>query len=449
MSHILLATPDHLHGLADRFGGNHGCTNEIDLEPPAETATEQGGVDLDLLRLETYDGGGRGLRDRLGLRRCVDVSRVGAHIGGAALRLKCGVRQHRQFVRGTNDFSRPLQRGGGVAIVADGAAVAGRRFAQPCADSVVVERSIGAGVPLDLHGAERLVGLPVVIGDHHDPVIGTDDVLHAGHGLGLRRIEARECAAEGRALRKGAVQHARELHVDAVDGSTVEFARGVEAFGGLADQREFFGRLQRDLGRHRQLGCRFGKLAEGQALATVDHRTRVDLERVRSYAPLRGCRLHEHAAGLRARLAQLLPGVTHAGAAAGDLRAEQVVGVHDADGCRLDADRLESHSEFLGEQLRERGVHALTHLGFIDKHRDGVVTGDAQPGDGLSASTDRRRFAAATESDAEHEAAAGQYSEFQKVATRVVGERIGFSVHHAFSFLSSSAARCTALRMRL
>ena len=30
---------------------------------PAETATEQGGVDLDLLRLQTYDGGGRVLTE--------------------------------------------------------------------------------------------------------------------------------------------------------------------------------------------------------------------------------------------------------------------------------------------------------------------------------------------------------------------------------------------------
>ena len=288
-----------------------------------------------------------------------------------------------------------------------------------------------------------------MIGDDHDSVVGADDVFDARHGLGVRGIETCEFAAQRRALRESPMQHARELHVDAIDGTAIELAGGVEALGWLADQREFFGRLECDLGRHGQLRRRLGELAEREALAAIDHRTGIDLEGVGRHAPLCRSGLHEHAARLCAGFAQLFPRITHAGAAAGDLCAKQVVGVHGTDRRRFDAYRLEGDAKLLGEQLRERCVDTLTHLGFIDEHRDGVVTRDAQPGDGLSASADSCGLAAATEPDAEHEAAAGQHSELQEVSACVVNQRVGFSVHHAFSFLSSSAARCTALRMRL
>ena len=108
-----------------------------------------------------------------------------------------------------------------------------------------------------------------------------------------------------------------------------------------------------------------------------------------------GSRLQQHGARLRTGLAQLVPAIAHTGAAAGDLRAQQRIDVHRIDRGGHNLDRVERDLKFFGQQLRQRGVNALTHFRPVDQHRDAILTVDLEPGDGLSAlGAQRARFAA-------------------------------------------------------
>ena len=139
VGHVLFATPDHLHRLADRFGGDDRCGNEIDFESSTEAAAEQRGVDLDLFGFEPGSGCSRGLGNGLRLGRRVEVDGIGTDVCGAALRLEGRMGQHRQLIGRANDFGRALQCIGGVAVIAYRTSGSGGGLAQPRANGLVVE----------------------------------------------------------------------------------------------------------------------------------------------------------------------------------------------------------------------------------------------------------------------------------------------------------------------
>ena len=191
------------------------------------------------------------------------------------------------------------------------------------------------------------------------------------------------------------MQHAGQLDVDAIGGTTIEFCGGVDTLRRFADERELGRRFESDFFGYGQFGSGFGQRAIAQAFFAVQHRAAVDTQLTRGDSPVRGRSLQQHGARLRPRLAQFLEAVADAGAAAGDLCAEQIVDVFGCDWRRLDTNGLECHAEFFGEQLGEGGVDALTHLGFVDEYGDAVTAVDPQPRDRLSAcAAERGRFAA-------------------------------------------------------
>src|SRR6266511_2918196 len=178
--HVVLARPDHLHRRIHRLRDAHGLGNKIRLEPPPETATEQRGVNPDLLDRHTGRLGGDLLRARLILRRRPHFAAVRAREGRAVHRLHRGVMEERYFVHGFDTLRGSDERGEGVTILARlGSGLAGERR-QP--GRYVAERGVRSLVPWDLEGLASLDGLPVGVGDDGDAALRANAprALHAG-----------------------------------------------------------------------------------------------------------------------------------------------------------------------------------------------------------------------------------------------------------------------------
>jgi hypothetical protein len=122
----------------------------------------------------------------------------------------------------------------------------------------------------------------------------------------------------------------------------------------------------------------------------------------------------------RARLAQLLPAVAHAGAAARDLPAEQLVVECVAGRREFDLDAREAHAELLGDEHRQRGEDALAHLRAVAEKGDAVVGADPQPRvrlDVAGFARGLRALRAARQRERDDEAAAKRGAGLEKGAT--------------------------------
>ena len=194
--------------------------------------------------------------------------------------------------------------------------------------------------------------------------------------------------------------------------------------------------------------CGLRHFAVGQRIAIrIEHLAALDAALGNVDLPVLRGGLDQHHARRRARLAQALPGIAHAGAAAGDLHADHRVDIRGAGRRRFDRDGRERHLEFLREQHRQRGVDALPHLGTVHQHGDAVVAADLEPGIGHAARRRARRLfpAAARQRNRQHQAAAGQRGHLQEIPAARVGRHEG---HDPPPSRASSAARWIALRMR-
>src|SRR6266550_7414549 len=142
------------------------------LEPPPETATEQRGVNPDLLDRHTGRLGGDLLRARLILRRRPHFAAVRAREGRAVHRLHRGVMEERYFVHGCDTLCGSGEHGGGVTILARlGSGLAGERR-EP--GRYVAERGVRSLVPGDLERLASLDRLPVGVGDHGNAARSAD-----------------------------------------------------------------------------------------------------------------------------------------------------------------------------------------------------------------------------------------------------------------------------------
>ena len=110
MRHVVFASPDEFHRCADRFRCLDGRGDEIDIQAPAESSAEQGGVDVHLsgrqARLQPRPPPARLLH----LGAHVQIAPVGFDIGGAIHGFHGRVRQHRQFVHGRDRARSAFER---------------------------------------------------------------------------------------------------------------------------------------------------------------------------------------------------------------------------------------------------------------------------------------------------------------------------------------------------
>jgi hypothetical protein len=448
---VVLARPQQLHRLAHGLARLDGRRDEVHLQPAAEAAAQERGVHAHLLGFEPRRGGGRRLRDDLDLRRDVQIAALGRDRRRAVLWLERRVREQRQLVIRMDDLAAPAaDRRQGVAVVArDLTAVlrGGGGRPETFADVRVVQLRVRAVVPGDDERIARLARAPPAVGHDHDTARGLHDVLHARQGLRPRGVEAAHRAAQHRRLRQRAVQHAVQPDVDAVARAAVHLPWRVETRLALADDGEVAARLELHVLRHRQLAGRLGNLAEAQPLAPRRHDgAALGTAAVHRDAQPRACGGHEHLARLRARGAQLHPGVAHARAATGDLRAQEVVRELRARRGEFHVDIARRDAQLLRHQHGQRGVYPLTHLGAVAIEAHGAIGADLEPGvqvHGRRGTRGRRgRLATAgRQADGEHEPARRQQRALEEPAPVERGV-------HARSFVASSAARWMPARIR-
>jgi hypothetical protein len=140
-------------------------------------------------------------------------------------------------------------------------------------------------------------------------------------------VDAHHLAADHGTLRERRIQHAGDLHVDAVFGLAGDLAGGVQPVQRLADVAELGRILQLHFLRRRQLRGRFGQRAVTGFFALIGNKPILRLAVRRAHAPLLRRGFREHGARLRTRDAQLFPAIAHRSRAARELRAEHAVDV--------------------------------------------------------------------------------------------------------------------------
>ena len=271
-------------------------------------------------------------------------------------------------------------------------------------------------VPRDLHRVDGRHGMPRRVGDHGHArraamvAIHLHHVQHTGHCGRRARVERLHRAAQRGAHHDARVSHARQRDVDAERRRAVELRRVLDAAHRRADQLELRGRLERCVARHRQQRSGGDEFTECGALARhMLHHTLRDGDLRCRYLPRVSRGAHEHRARGRAGLTHWKPEVLRARRAAGEhqatvahhfrrhprgraadqpivIRMERQSIDHGRDVVvdralrrHFRADLRPVGIEFVGQQHRQRGMNALTHLGLRHDHGDVIVGADPHP----------------------------------------------------------------------
>ena len=364
---------------------------------------------------------------------------VGHDVRGGVHRLHARVLEKRHLVDGLDDLAAGAQRLLGVALVARHLArLPGHRLVL-LADRSTGERGQGALVPRDLERAAALQRRPEVGGDDGDAVADLHDVADARHGLGGRGVEGLHLAAEYRAALDRGDQHARHLHVHAVDRPAVGLDRDVEAGDAfLADVAELVLRLQHRVLRHRQLRGFVHELPVHQSSSTrtMNDDTRLRFQLALRNVPLLRGGLLQHLAGGGAGLAPHLEVVAHAAAAAVGLVAGDGVRVELGVGRRLlDPDLAPVGVELVGDDHRRRGHGALAHLGHRVRDRHDAIAIDLEPLVGREDAGRLLRGGVQREAEADDEAGAERGAALEERAT---GD-LRVAVHRVPAFFIAAA----------
>ncbi len=292
-------------------------------------------------------------------------------------------------------------------------------FGQHRGDLGAVERGLVAHLPDHGQRIAALLGRPVAIGQHGHAGVDGDHLPHALDCLGCGLIEALWLDARVRRARHHGNQHAVDPGIDAELGRAIGLGRCVEPARGLAQDLEVSAGLEQRLFRHGLLGSQRHQGAISDLLAAGrDDLAALAAQLVGRQAPLLGGRCHQHLARRGAGLAHRRPVRPHRGGAAGGLHAEHGVVVGRVHRCLLDADQRPVGLQLFSDQHRNRGEHALAHLGRAADHRDLVVRRDAQPGVGRKGIALRGGGAAAEwqrEADGQGRSAGGDLQEFASV----------------------------------
>ncbi len=166
-----------------------------------------------------------------------------------------------------------------------------------------------------------------MVAHHGDQVVQLHDLAHAGDRLGLAVVHAGDLPPHHRARGQGGDLEARQPDVDAVLRRSVHLLRGVEPLGRRADQLEVLRILELHVGGDRQLGRGIGQLAVAQFFAGVRYGSIFRLARGRIDVPALGRGGDQHGARGGAGLPERRVERPHRAGRAGDLEAEQRVGV--------------------------------------------------------------------------------------------------------------------------
>ena len=244
----------------------------------------------------------------------------------------------------------------------------------------------GRRIPLQLQRLAALNGRPVAIGHHRD-ALGIAIQRHAQHGLhaldGARRAVVHRCEAGAEHRRAG--DHRRQLpgkpNVDTEILAPAALGARVQARGGAPDDAEVLGILQRDFLGHRQSHGGLGQFAVTQlATARAQYRAGLRAQGGDADVPARRRGAQQHGPRTRAELAVLSEAVLDRMGAAGEMNAEERVDVGGVVRAVPAAHQVPIRVQFLSQDHRQRGLHALAELQPVDGHRDLAVDGDLHEG---------------------------------------------------------------------
>lgn len=111
----------------------------------------------------------------------------------------------------------------------------------------------------------------------------------------------------------------------------------------------------------------------------MDDRTVRCLTLPRRHVPLLRRSANQHGAGLRARLTQLAPRLTHTGTAGGHLRSGQPVDIFRRSRCKISDHLRGIDIQLLGHQRGQRGRDPLPHFRMVDDNHDRALVSDPHP----------------------------------------------------------------------
>ena len=219
-----------------------------------------------------------------------------------------------------------------------------------------------------------------MLSEHGNAARHLDHVDDAVHRFCLRRVERLDLPTEHRRACDDTNQQTRTLHVDAESGRAGDLGQAVEARRRFADQGPLRRILEGDLVRRLELGRGIGEFAIACAVRARDDATLFG-------AAGRGIDLPALRRGIDQQRARHRPGLAHlaerlerAGRSARALDAERIVRVDLRIRRVLDAHLRPVAIEFLGDDHRYRGPHALAHLRMLEHDGHAVVAADVHEG---------------------------------------------------------------------
>jgi hypothetical protein len=208
--------------------------------------------------------------------------------------------------------------------------------------------------------------------------------LHAGHFENIGFVlDPDHPPGEGRRRLDRGVEHSGDDDVDAIDGAAVRLRRRVEPRNRLADETETIAALERRSLVQRQL-CRFAcKLAVGEPVAVpVDDEALLGaaVRDVDAPSPGGGTDQHVASGGAGGAEPEVKRRRRHRGAfllRGRFLAKRDPVGRPAGDESNFDVRPI--RIELLGENLRQRGVRALSYLRLREPERDPSARRDDDP----------------------------------------------------------------------
>ena len=300
---------------------------------------------------------------------------------GTVHRLHRRVRKKRHLVDRVDLGHGSRHRLGHIAHVLRDRSRSERSFLQITRDILGAERRVRSVVPFNDQGRKPFLRRPHMVGHDGNRIVQPHDLPHTLDGLGCRVVDALQPAAEDRRLRERRDFEPRQFGIDSVDRRPVDLRRSVKALGRRADQLELLRAFERHLLRNRHLRRVAGKSAifdPARARLMKDFAA-LRVTRGGIHLPALGGSCDQHGSGSRTGLAQGLPRRAYRVRVASGLQpTQQGVAVELLVGRSMFQPHLfQVHLQLFGDQHRDGGVGALSHLDIGHGQDDLPIASDA------------------------------------------------------------------------
>src|SRR5258706_2764132 len=216
MTDVFLAGPYDFEGALDLLGNAHRLLDAVNLEPPAEAATQIMIAKNDLVERQAGKLGGGRLAAGLYLDANPDLAGIGFHMHCAVHRLHRSVGEEGKLITRIH----PLAHAQRLVDVTGRFCRRARPLACGRGSLPYLARAycgIRPFVPLYVESGEALLSRPCVIGDNAHKIVEHDDLAHAGNHPRTVVIDVGHFATKHRASGERGELHTRGHGVDSAD----------------------------------------------------------------------------------------------------------------------------------------------------------------------------------------------------------------------------------------